>query len=312
MTQPPLPPLPWQPETGIPHKHAVAFFPIRRIIATISHMNPKSKYVLSAIAAMLSVSAHAQTVVASDNAGNYTSWPQTANNGSGFGNWSYNNTTPDGGYSGQFLGASGNINSGNGDAFGFYANSGSTQADGNSMAQAIAPFSEGSLTANQTFSIQMQNGNVTDNGGQVGFSLQNNSGNNIFQFYFNGGESDYYLNVYTAQATPVQIDTGVGYTAGAMTLDFTQGSGDAWSFSFYEGSTLENTLTSSGTGDLLWANTISQANLYSLNGGSSRTLGDNGNLFFNNLEITSVPEPSSLVLCGLSGLATLLVVRRRK
>lgn len=271
-------------------------------------MNCLPKYALCAFAATLSLSARSQTVVASDNAGNYTSWPQAANNGTGFGNWSYNNTIPNGGFSGQFLGASCNINSGSGNAFGFYANSAAS-----AEAQATAPFSEGSLTANQTFSIQMQNNGITDDGGQVGFSLQDSSGDNIFQFYFNGGQSDYYLNVYTAEATPVQISTGVGYTSGAMTLDFTQGSGDAWSFSFYEGSTLETTLNSSGTGDSLWANTISQADLYSLNGGSTRTMGDNGNLFFNNLQITApVPEPSTLALCGISGLTTLFFFRRRR
>ncbi len=270
------------------------------------------KHALPVLAAMAAASAHAQTGIASDNAGNYTTWggSQTANNGSGFGNWSYNNTTPNGGFSGQFLGNSGeygngNINSGSGNAFGFYANQGA-----NAEAQAIAPFSGGALAANQTFSLQMQNHFIANNGGQEGFSLQDGSGNNIFQFYFNGGSGDYFINVWTGIATGVQVDTTVGYTATPLALSFTQGAGNAWSFSIYEGSTLENTLTSASTGDSLWSSSISRVDLFSLNGGSSRS-SDNDDLFFNNLQITSVPEPSTMVLFGLSGLAALMAVRRR-
>lgn len=277
-------------------------------------MKPTSKYALSAFAAMLSVSAQSQTVIASDNAGNYSAWPQSANNGTGFGSWSFNNTTPNGGFSGQFLGTSytangGGINSGTGNAFGFYANQGAS-----AEAQAIAPFSAGALTANQTFSVQMQDHSITDNGGQEGFSLRDSSGNNIFQFYFNGGASDYYVNIWTSIATGVQIDTGVGYSSGPLTLSFTQESGDAWSFSITEGSTAAGTLSSTSTGDSLWNNTISQVDLYSLNGGSARTAGDNDNLYFNNLQITAaaVPEPTVMALYGVSGLVALFAFRRRQ
>lgn len=271
-------------------------------------MKPKIQILVAVMTALVSIPASAQ-VVASDSANNYSSWPQTANNGFGLGNWTYNNTTPNGGYSGEFLGTSytangGGINSANGNAFGFYANSG-TYAE----AQAIAPFAAGSLTANQTFSVQMQNHFIGDSGGQEGFNLQNSSGNDIFQFVFNGGSSDYYLYVWTGIGTSVQIDTTVGYTSGPLTLDYSQGLGDTWSFSIYEGNTLENTLTSASTGDLIWQNGISQVDLFSLNGGD---LGNqNDNVYFNNLTVTTVPEPSS-VLLGLSGLAVLVAVRRRK
>lgn len=273
-------------------------------------MTLKTQYALPAFALILAVSAQAQTTTnALDNAGNYTSWPQTANSGSGFSSWTYNNTTPNGGFSGQFLGASPGINSGSGNAFGFYANSAAS-----AESQASLSFTQGSLTANQTFSIQMQNGNITDNGGQVGFNLRDGSGNNIAQFYFNGGASDYYLNIWTSIASGTQIDTGVGYSSGPLTMNFTQEAGDAWSFSLYTGNTLAATLSSTSTGDSEWNNAISQVDMFSLNGGASRTLGDNGNLYFNNLQVTTsnVPEPATMALAALSGLASLAILRRRQ
>ena len=221
-------------------------------------MKAKLSAMAAVVAALASMSACAQVTNAIDSANNYSSWPQAGNNGTGFGNWSYNNTQPNGGFSGEFLGSSytgngGGLNSANGNAFGFYANSG-TFAE----AQAIAPFSAGALTANQTFSVQMQNHFIGDTGGQIGFNLQNSSGNNIFQFYFNGGASDYYINVWTGIAAGIQIDAGVGYTSSPLTLDYSQGSGNSWAFSILEGNTLLATLTSASTGDSIWQNGISK------------------------------------------------------
>ena len=269
----------------------------------------KSKLLITAVIGFASaITSYGQTVVASDNAGNYSSWPQIVNNGTGFSSWSYNNTIPNGGASGQFEGASGNINSGNGNAFGFYANSAA-----NAQANAILNFTQGSLVNLQDFSIQMQNNNVTDNGGQVGFDLQNSSGNNIMQFYFNGGQNDYYLNVFTGISTSVQVDTGVSFSAGSsgLTLSYDQLSGDNWIFNITTGSGT-TTLSSASTSDQIWQNSISKVDMFSLNGGSSRTLGDNANLYFNTLTITDVPEPGTIALMGISGLAMVYMVRRRR
>ena len=260
---------------------------------------------VAAAAALMPVTSSAQNVAA-DSAQNYTSgtWPSPApNNGFGFGNWSFNNTTPNGGFSGQFFGSSGGIDSANGNSFGFYANGGAS-----AQSTALRPFLQ-TLTASQSFSISMQNGNVTDNGGQVGFNLQDNSGNNIFTYAFLGGAADYQLKIWSSPSSSVQVDTGVGFTSGAMTLALTEGSGDNWSFAITTGSGT-TTLSSTGTGDMLDANDISQVQMFSLNGGASRTLGDNANLFFNNL--TVVPEPGTLALLGSSLLGGLFFWRRQR
>ncbi len=259
----------------------------------------------SAALALIPVTSFAQTI-ALDSAQNYSSgnWPAPApNNGFGFGNWSFNNTTPNGGFSGQFFGSSGGIDSANGNSFGFYANSGA-----NAQSTVLRPFSS-VLTSYQTFSIKMQNGNVTDNGGQVGFNLQDNSGNNIFTFSFLGGGANYQIKLWQNPSSFTQVDTGVGFNGGGLTLSLTEGNGNNWSFAITTGSGT-TTLTSGGTGDMLDANNISQVQMFNLNGGASRTLGDNANLYFNNLQV--VPEPGTLALLGTSLAAGIFFLRRQR
>ena len=257
----------------------------------------------AALAVLMPATSRAQNVAA-DSAQNYTgsTWPSPApNNGFGFGSWSLASSTPNGGFAGQFFGSSGGIDSANGNSFGMYANGGA------SAQSTISRSFLQTLTESQTFSIQMQNGNVTDNGGQVGFNLQDGSGNNIFTFAFLGGGANYQLKLWTSPSSFTQVNTGVGFTSGAMTLALTEGAGDSWSFAITTSSGT-TTLSSAGTGDPLDENTISQVQGFNLNGGASRTLGDNANLYFNNLTI--VPEPGTLALLGTSLLGGLLFWRR--
>ncbi len=272
-------------------------------------MNTKTcgKIAIAASITLLSCAAWAAQNAA-DNAGNYSTWPQTANNGYGFGNWTYDNLTPNGGYAGEFLGGSTgsgnpssyNINSGSGKSWAFYANQATAVS-----AQAIAPFLGGSLGVGQTFSVQMQNYLIAT-GGTNGFSLQNSSGGNLFSFYFVGGQSDYYINVGGNQ-----VSTGVGYTGNGLDLSFTQGGGDTWSFVISGPTVTTTTLTSTGTGDLLANNNIGQVDLYNESGASTGGGGSGSyDLFFNNLSV--VPEPSTLAMLGMSGLSALMFFRRRK
>jgi hypothetical protein len=267
-------------------------------------MNMKLKLAAALFAATLALSVKAQPVTnAIDNAGNYGSWgnyqssSSQANSGTGLGNWTFANTAGGNqGENGSFVGGSGNINSGNGNAWGLYANSGQT-------ANASTPFTAGALTAGQTLSLQMQNTSI-NSGGTVGFSLWNNFGQNVFEFYIIGfGSGNYNINVWQNAMTGNQIETGVNYTTGPLTLDFSMLAGNAWSFSIYEGNTLEQTLTSSVDGDL-WS-TISQARLFDYNSGGGN------NVYFNNLEIVTAPEPTTGLLLA-SGLGVFYLIRRRR
>jgi hypothetical protein len=276
--------------------------------------NPYRKTVaLMAFIALLSLPIYASQD-AYDNAGNYSTWPQMASEGTGFGNWFFYNSTPNGGNAGEFLGSSAedgqrdNINGPSpgagfsGNSFGFYANQGA-YAD----AGAVAPFLGGSLAPGQTFSILMQSGNVAA-GVTNGLSLQNSTGGNLFQFYSVGDQSDYFINVGGQQ-----IDTGLYYTTYGAQLDFEQLAGDAWSVNIYTFTYnygYSATLSSTSTGVFLANDNISQVDLQEDSGGISAPNDSSYDMFFNSLMI--VPEPSTPLLTCLSGVCGLLIFRRRK
>ncbi len=119
---------------------------------------------------------------ASDNAGNYGgNW--TGGQGTGWGgDWVFQDGPTN---SGHFIGdsttnAGGSlgINSTGDGAWGLFANTGDT-------ANATRPFN-GDLSIGQTFSIQIDQG-YQDTGSTVGLSLQNSSGQTLFEIYYIGG-----------------------------------------------------------------------------------------------------------------------------
>jgi len=229
----------------------------------------------------LAVSMARGSLVATDNAGNYTSWNNGANEGSGFGPWSLSGSANSGfflGNSANNAGGSGNINT-SGQAWGLFANSGAT-------ASAIRPFTGGALAEGQQFLIQMDNGFI-QNGGTVGFGLQNSSGVNRFEFYFVGGSSGYTINIGGSTTA-----TGIGFTGNGLSLVFSQDAANGYSFDVTPAG--GSTTHFSGT---LAASDISQLRLFNANAGS----GGANDAFFNSIQV--VPEPVNVALGIFGGMA---------
>lgn len=213
-------------------------------------------------------------LLATDNAGNYSSWANGNNQGSGFGAWALSGTAN----SGFFIGSSANngnpMPSGNidtsGKAWGLFANSDTT-------ASAVRPFTGSALAANEQFLIRMDNG-LIQNGGTVGFGLQNSSGANRFEFYFVGGGSGYTINI-----GGTIINTGIGFTDDGLSLVFAQGAANAWALDV----TPAGGSTSHFSGTLA-ASDISQLRLFNFNAGN----GGASDAFYNDIQV--VPEPVNL------------------
>ena len=154
-------------------------------------MKPKT-LPFAAIAALCCVPLHAASV-AFDSASNSPyndGWNTGDNGGSGWGGgWTLSGVS---GFSGQFMSTSTGNGNGDGNSDGDIDTSGRSWfqfAHTSNTAGAIRPFS-GALSVGQTFSIAFDNGFI-QNGGTVGFGLQNASGNNVFEYYFSGGQSNY-------------------------------------------------------------------------------------------------------------------------
>ena len=136
--------------------------------------------------------------------------------GSGWGNgWAFDDGSPAGAH---FLGSSGAINTG-GQAWGI-------NQPNNATAEATRVLSS-SLSVGQTFRMDMQNGNI-DNGGSVGFGLQNNGhSNNRFEFYFKSGQANYRINDNGSN----NRDTGIGWVNTGLHIEFTLTGADTYSVS---------------------------------------------------------------------------------
>lgn len=229
-------------------------------------------------------------------------WQTGDNGGSGWGGgWTLGGVN---GFSGNFIGSSANNGNGDGNsdgdinaasrAWGQFSHTSNT-------ASAVRPFS-GGLTVGQTFGIAFDNGFIKDNNpvGTVGFGLQNSSGNNVFEFFFRGGNPNFTVSSGSySGTTPGFSDEGLTF---AITLT------GAGSFSLQIG-TLSPANSFSGTGTLLnpaGGQVIDRVRLFSFNAapGINQPAFDS---FANNISI--VPEPA-VALLGSLGILGLL--RRRK
>lgn len=238
---------------------------------------------------------------ASDEANNYATsgqpaWANGTNQGSFFQPWSGLSTN--GGGFGFFTGtstnndASGtgtNINSANGLSFGLYANSGNTS-------QAIRPFT-GALTIGQSVVIRMDNGSI-DPGNAVGFGLQDASGVNAFEFFFQGGNSNYTVSGSINQST------AHGFTRFGMETTFTLTGASTYAFSVRF---LNDNATETFTGSLIGAaGAIDRFRLFNFSAGN----GNDFNAYFNGFAV--VPEPATWLTGALVLGAAGWFVRRKR
>lgn len=213
----------------------------------------------------------------------------------GFTGWTENNSTGDGGQAGRFLGASGTGMDTNSVSWGQYANSAQTSSSTFNFG--------GVLGVGNSVEISVSIGYI-DNGGTVGFGLQNGSSVNRFETYYIGGSTDAWkINDAGGQEDITGVTTT--YTSAAwhesnyLTFLFTQGASDTYSVSV-NGTPITN------SGLTLAASDIEQIRIFNFNAGS----GSDFNQYFNTL--TVVPEPSTYAgLLGI-GVLTLAAVRRRR
>ncbi len=255
---------------------------------------------LLAIAA-LSLASHASASnIASDAASNYTSGNgfDGANGGSGFGSWTVD-TTPSGSFGTVQSGAMGANEPGS------YFTVGFTSGYVGDVT-ATRSLTGGVLQPGQSFDITTAPAQAKT-GTNVGFSLQDSSGNTLFSLFVEGGSSNNFytdLNNNGTKITPVTYNfeklDNVVFTLLDAVGDYQL--------------TISGSSVTGGTDTITGAinNTsgISQFQLF-YNSSGANLSPDEGQ--FNNLAVSAVPEPSTLAMLifGASAFAA-AAVRRRK
>jgi hypothetical protein len=253
----------------------------------------------SILAALLAANLAAQradaVIVASDVASNSPyndGWQVSDNGGTGFAAWSTINNQSGSGSGGGFIGnnnVESQINT-SGRVFGVFGHSGG-------VGQAIRSFSA-PLNVGEALTIDMDNGSVNP-GGTVGFGLRNSSGNNLAEFFFVGGNSNYTFN-----ASGVNLTSGSdqGFTNQGLRLKLTLTS--ATTLTLQIDRLINGSIDAVYTGNLFnpaGGQAIAQLRLFNANAGEP----NGNNLFFNNFLVSVVPEASALwlgaVVCAAVG-----------
>ncbi len=274
-------------------------------------MNSTIKTWAIALAMGLSASGAFAAATAFDTAANYVgTWGTSAANlGSGFGAWGFTLINANGPpWTGTYLDQTSYSNPdgvlSSGYAWGTYANSGPPAPSIDINRPFTAGPSGSTSLYNQTFSLGIGSGGV----GGTGSALTVNVGTAFSLSYLGGGADNFWLSVDggAANALPVtfgNLNSGllIALAVSGPLLSTTEGytltlSPFAGGPAFYTGSgTFDSSAFNTSSFDFIDLNTSNDA-------------------FVNNPSISAevVPEPSSMLVFGLSGLATLLAIRRRK
>jgi len=273
-------------------------------------MNSTIKPLAIALAMGLSASGAFAAATASDTAANYVgTWGTgAANLGSGFGAWTFtlmNNNSPP--YTGTYLDQTsyGNPDGvlSSGYAWGTYANSG-PPAPSIDINRAFTAGPSGSTSLyNQTFSLGIGSGGV----GGAGSAVTVNIGTAFSLSYAGGGSDNMLLSVDggAAAAVPVVFTNLEGGLLVALAV-----SGPLHSTT--EGYTLTISPFAGGPAYYSASGTFNSS-AFNTSSFDFIDLNTSNDQWFNNPSISPelVPEPSSMLLFGLSGLMTLRVLRRR-
>lgn len=257
----------------------------------------KIKTSLFALPLLTAGSLFAQSAL--DNASNYATWADGSNEGTGFAPWSLtDNNDSTTAFAGHFLGDStagaGNINTG-GQSFGVYAN------PGGAFATATRSFSS-ALTVNDQFSFQI---GVNFDNGNKGFNLRT-AGDEIFNFNVGSGGS-----VNSANAT-LNPGAGAGYDYGGndavidVLLLVTSVNSLNYEISRVSSQGFQGVLFSGSVSGITGA----MDNFQFYNSGTDDGSAQN-NLYFNNLEVSQVPEPGTYALLFGCFAMTWIALRRR-
>jgi len=224
------------------------------------------------------------THLAFDQASNYVDWVgnPSLNEGFGFSPWTFNQGNGDGGFAGRYLGATAI-----GDpSFGLF----SGNAAG-AFSSAFRRF-DSPLGIGDTFSVDI--GHTSTVNGEVGLNLINN-GTIVFTLKFVNLAPSWTIN--DGGATDFGIDQGYAPNT-PLSFSFTYNGGSSYSYSFGSASGINFTATSD-------ISAIDEVGFFSVNQGPDQNFG------INNLSV--IPEPSSIIMMGLAGLAAggMAMLKRR-
>lgn len=253
---------------------------------------------LAALIIASSSALHAATVF-TDNGSNYSGvWITGSNGGSGFGAWTLTSSGGSG-FAGTFTGnpADAGITGMSSTSFGLYANPSGSGASVDARRSFANPLGVG-----DSFSFQWGINWDSGSNGAKGFDLYSSAaGSTPLINIGNGGNSDIFIN---------GNNTGFGYGAAAMTWTITRTSATNLQV-VGTNRDVSPTAAPNYSGNFTVGETFAPDSfkfyayqLQTLPGAEA-----NPQPYFNNLTLTVVPEPSSLSLLALSGLALL---RRRR
>jgi autotransporter-associated beta strand protein len=142
------------------------------------------------------------------------------------------------------------------------------------VADSVRTFSS-PLAVGQTFSVDMDNGNI-QGGGTVGLGLQTSTGQNRLEFYFAGGDTDYTVN----DGSP--HDSGISFTRTGVNVLVRLTGTDSYRITIKRYSD-NATATLTGTLEGTAGTSIAQVRLFNASAGDCGFGCNNNTLYFNNL-----------------------------